>query len=109
MLDILPRRCDLTPCYVRLGGVLVEPIGHIWAAFSPATGETALLNNECAAILELLEELTWATTDTICKHLSMDSGMPIQSLAELVENSWPRLLEAGLVREAPAPPITYSQ
>lgn len=109
LLVILPRRCSLTPVYARLGGVLVEPIGHLWAAFSPATGETALLNDECASILELLEELTCATTDVICGHLSSDSGMPMQSLTELVENSWPRLLEAGLVRETSAHPITYSQ
>ena len=84
----------------RVDGVLVEPVGHLWAAFSPATGETGLLNDESAAILELLESEPMGT-EAICAILASDSGLTVASLVELVDASWPRLIEAGLVRELP--------
>ena len=55
--------------YARIEGVLIEPIGHLWAAFSPASGETILLNDESASILEVLESEA-ADTDAI----SCDTG-----------------------------------
>ncbi len=86
--------------FERVNGTLVEPIGHLWAAFSAATGETSLLNDESASILELLESQA-AETQDICVALASDSGLAIDSLTDLVEASWPRLIEAGLVREVP--------
>lgn len=88
----------------RVGGVLVEPMGHLWAAFSPATGETALLNDESAAILEVLEAGA-AEESAICAHLADDSGLDAHVLAEIVEAAWPRLIEAGLVLEQSATPV----
>jgi len=73
-------------------------MGHLWAAFSPATGETALLNDESASVLEVLEAGA-ADTATICANLAGDSGLDVQTLAGIVEAAWPRLIEAGLVRE----------
>ena len=90
--------CGLMPSYTRIEGALVEPVGHLWAAFSPASGETALLNDESAAILEILESGP-AQTSEVCAKLSVDSGLAAESLAELVEASWSRLIDAGLVRE----------
>jgi len=78
--------------------VLVEAMGHLWVAFSPGTGETALLNDESASILELLEGGA-GTTLSISAVLAEDSGLSSASLAEAVEACWPRLIEAGLVRE----------
>jgi hypothetical protein len=86
--------------FERVGGTLVEPIGHLWAAFSTANGETSLLNDESASILELLENQA-ASTQEICTVLASDSGLAIESFTALVEDSWPRLIEAGLVRELP--------
>lgn len=83
--------------YRRVDGVVVEPVGHLWAAFSPATGETTLLNDESASILEVLGSELMGTTE-ICACLAADSGLPPDSLAEVVGASWPRLIEAGLVR-----------
>lgn len=83
--------------YARTGGVLIEPVGHLWAAFSPATGETALLNDESASILEVLESGRAGTTATICSTLATDSGLDADSLVDMVEACWPRLIEAGLV------------
>lgn len=88
-------------CWCRVDGILVEPMGHLWAAFSPATGETVLLNDESASILEVLEVGATDTT-AICANLAGDSGIDGHALAEIVEAAWPRLIEAGLVREQSA-------
>lgn len=84
--------------YARVDGIWVEPMGHLWAAFSPATGETTLLNDESASILEVLESGASATAP-ICAVLAADSGLPAESLVDIVLASWPRLIEAGLVRD----------
>jgi hypothetical protein len=76
--------------YGRADGVLIEPLGHLWAAFSPLSGETTLLNDESAAILEMLESGD-SDTSGICAALAEDSGL------DAVTGGWPRLLEAGLV------------
>lgn len=88
----------MTVRYVRSEGVLIEEMGHLWVAFSPATGETALLNDESVSILEVLEAGA-GTTLSICSELAEDSGLSSASLAETIEACWPRLIEAGLVRE----------
>lgn len=82
--------------YGRADGVLVEPLGHLWAAFSPWSGETTLLNDESAAILEVLES---GASDTagVCAALAEDGGLDAERFAEAVAAGWPRLLEAGLV------------
>jgi PqqD family protein of HPr-rel-A system len=85
-------------CYVRADGILVEPLGHLWAAFSPLSGETSLINDESAAVLEVLSAGP-ATADSVCSFLAADSGIPAEDLSALVEAGWLRLIEAGLVRE----------
>ena len=82
--------------YGRADGVLVEPMGHVWAAFSPSSGETALINDESAAILEVLESGA-SNTSGICAALAQDSGLDSQTFVAAVAGGWPRLLEAGLV------------
>ena len=77
---------------------MIEPMGHLWAAFSPATGETALLNDESAAILEVLEAGPAGTAE-VCASLSVDSGLGAKDLFETVHAAWPRLIESGLVCE----------
>ena len=92
--------------YARTEGALVEAVGPVWAAFSPATGETSLLNDECAAILEILA-LGSARSEEVCAMLAADTGMAVESLAELVAQSWSNLIESGLVRELElAPAVT---
>lgn len=86
------------PRYARSEGVLIEVMGHLWAAFSPATGETTLLNDESASILEVLEDDA-GSTESICLDLAAASGLDVVSLSEIVEACWPRMIEAGLVRE----------
>lgn len=85
------------PHYARVPGVLVEPIGHLWAAFSPVTGETSLLNDESAAILEVLDERP-STNAEVCRELAADSGLATDDLLPTITESWPVLVEGGLVR-----------
>ncbi len=73
-------------------------MGHVWAAFSPATGETTLLNDESASILEVLENGA-ATSRSICAELVEQSGLDLASVTDAIDASWLRLIEAGLVRE----------
>lgn len=88
--------------FARVDGALVEPVGHLWVAFSPVTGETALLNDESAAILEILEPGPAGTTQ-VCTQLSADSGVEIDALTPIVQASWSNLIDAGLVRALPEP------
>lgn len=83
--------------YARVQGVLVEPLGQIWAAFSPASGDTVLVNDECAAVLEVLL-LEPGDTERVCSALAADNQLDGPSLQTMVESSWPRLIEAGLVQ-----------
>jgi PqqD family protein of HPr-rel-A system len=83
--------------FARGDGVLVEALGYLWVAFSPASGESVLLNDEAASILEVLESGT-ASTASICATLSDDSGIDAHALFDIVEACWPRLVGAGLVR-----------
>lgn len=82
--------------YLRCEGVLVEPVGHLWAAFSPWSGETALLNDESASILEVLQSGP-CDTRSVCSMLAADSGLDADSLVDIVEMGWLRLNETGLV------------
>lgn len=87
--------------YARTDGVLIAAVGHLWAAYSPASGETALLNDESAAVLEVLESGP-CTTEAVCSALAGDSGLAAAGLGVVVEACWPRLVEAGLALEVRA-------
>lgn len=84
--------------YARRHGVELEELGHVWVAYSAATGETTLLNDESAAILELLGACA-ASTLKISSVLAEDCGLHPEALFESIEKCWPRLVEAGLVDE----------
>lgn len=84
--------------FARTEGVLVEPIGHLWAAYSPATGETTLLNDEAASVIEVLSAGP-GSTESVCGCLAGDSGVDADALVEIVNACWPRLIQAGLVHE----------
>ena len=87
--------------YACVPGVSTEAVGHLWAAFSPASGETLLLNDESVSILEVLASGACDTAG-VCAVLAADSGLDAASLLDLVDGCWPRLIEAGLVRELPS-------
>lgn len=88
----------MTRRYARPAGVIVQPVGNIWAAFSETSGETLLLNDEGAAVLEVLAQGV-ADLDDIVGNLSVDSGVGRSAIAAALTECWSRLIEAGLVRE----------
>ncbi len=78
-------------------------VGPQWAAYSPLTGETLLLNDECAAILEVLAEQP-GDLASVCHTLAQDLGAKARELETTIGPSWTQLIEAGLIEEAAAPP-----
>ena len=83
--------------YLRPEGVLVEAVGHLWAAFTPLSGETSLLNNECAAILDVLLAGP-ASTEEVCLRLAADSDLLPTEMFEAINASWGQLVDVGAVR-----------
>jgi len=83
--------------YGLVAGVLVEALGDGWVAYSPASGETAMLNNECAAMLEVLRE-TPRDSASVGATLSQDCGVPAEQLLPMLEAHWQLLVSGGFVR-----------
>jgi PqqD family protein of HPr-rel-A system len=87
--------------FVRAPGVLIEPVGSVdWAVFSALSGESHLLNETSAVVLELLEEQQPLSADRIVAVLAEDTGLPREEVAATIASSWETLLQAGLIRRA---------
>jgi PqqD family protein of HPr-rel-A system len=86
--------------FSRPSGLLVEPIGDGWVAFSPLSGETMMLNDETAAILEVLSEAP-GDLESVCDALAADTGIPPSELMNRIAPNWIQLVEGGLVVERP--------
>lgn len=85
----------------RIDGVLVEPIGQSWVAFSPASGDTTLLNDESAAMLEVLG-LDCMDTADVATQLAEDAGIAASRFAPALDSHWARLIDCGLIRRVVA-------
>lgn len=72
----------------------------MWAAWSPASGETHILNDESAAVLEVLAEHATLTTEEVATILSVETGTDLSTLRAGIELAWIPLEWAGLVRRA---------
>jgi hypothetical protein len=94
----------LEAAFGRRDGIVVQPVGELWAAFSPVSSETILLNNECAAVLEVLAEGP-ASTQQVAEHLALDTGDEASELRDLVAACWNTLIDNGLVQKLPNAPI----
>lgn len=88
--------------YRLADGVLIEPLGEVWAAYSPASGETAMLNDEAAAILETLRDGP-GDPGTVAVTLAADCGVPAAELLPLLEQHWQQLVARGFLRRSEAP------
>lgn len=91
----------MTALFERTPRLAVEPIGAGWAAFSPVSGETLLLNDEAAAVLEVLGDGP-ATLHAICAALASDSQTPAAEVEARIADSWEQFVRAGLVRRSEA-------
>lgn len=85
--------------YSRVPGTRLEPIGTAWAAFSPLSRDTLLLNDSSAAVLEYLENGP-ADDAAMASALAVDAGMPHEAMLRLLSSGWDALVSAGLVRRS---------
>ncbi len=84
--------------YGWVPGTRLEPIGAWWAAYSPASGETHVLNDESAVILEWVREHGDGTSAEAASGLSVELAVSVEHLTTSIELGWMPLLVAGLVR-----------
>ena len=89
--------------YVLVHGVLVEPLGEHWAAFSPASGESHLINNTSAAIVEMLSCEMPLTLAQACAALATDVGTLQPDAEAFVGEALRSFITAGLARSVPLP------
>lgn len=80
-----------------LPGTLLKPLGGSWAAYSAVSGETHLLNNEAAALLEALLERPQTIAEAAAL-LAADAGVQPSSILHLLEDAANEFHAAGLVR-----------
>ena len=78
-------------------GVRLEPVGDQWVAWSPRSGETHLLNDEGAAVLEAASVLGECGLIEVCAWLGQDLEADPTSLEEPVAMAWVPLIMAGLI------------
>lgn len=81
-------------------GLLVEPLGDAWVAFSPLSGETMFLNDPSAAIVEVLSEAP-ADMHAVCAALAHDAEASLQQVSDVIGQSWAQLVEGGLIVALP--------
>lgn len=80
MLEFL--RLTQALVFHRVPGVLVESLGESWVCYSPASGQTHLLNDESAAVLELLGLHDGMSPSMICEALAADSGVAVSEIEQ---------------------------
>jgi PqqD family protein of HPr-rel-A system len=83
-------------------GVLLEDLGTQFAAFSPLSGASHLLNHTSAAVLDLVSERgagSGLPESAVLAALADEvGGMTPAEIAPLIESHWDTLVAAGLVR-----------
>ncbi|MEP7283515.1 MAG: HPr-rel-A system PqqD family peptide chaperone [Rubrivivax sp.] len=81
-------------------GVLLEELEAEFAAYSPLSGATHLLNDTSAALLEILRDTgsSGASPETVVKILAEEADVPSAELIRSIESHWGTLISAGLVR-----------
>ena len=83
--------------YRSIPGTRLEPLGDMWAAYSPMSGETQLLNDESAAILEWLMGCGVGSGLQAADSLSVDTGLSAAELVPRIRLAWGPLAAAGLI------------
>lgn len=85
-------------------GARLEACGPLWVAYSPASGQTHVLNDECAAVLEwLLTERRPADSALLAEAFHADTGVDTRTLTQTLNLAWVPLRVAGLVRRCADP------
>ena len=81
----------------RAQGVVIELIGDSWFAYSARSGETHLLNDSSAALLECLPAGAERLPVEVFAELSVNVGMSVAGLESASEGCWDTLRDAGLI------------
>jgi len=93
---------DRSDRFTRAPGVQVEALagdgGDEWVAFSALSGETHLINETSAAIVDLLDEEVPASIDSIVDRIVGETGLPHDEVRLLLADAWELLLHGGLIR-----------
>lgn len=84
--------------YASVAGVRIEELGEVWAAYSPASGETNLINAESAVLLDWLRSFGPADAAQAAAGLAPDVGVAASVLESRVELGWEALLSSGLIQ-----------
>ena len=84
-------------CFGVVPGLRLEVLADNWAAFSPASGDTLLLNTEAAAVLELLADGPMSAA-RVCECLVADTGAEAGEVEASLQLIWPQMLTAGFVQ-----------
>lgn len=92
------------PRYKAGAGVRLESVGDMWAAYSPLSGETQLLNDESAVVLEWLLERGSGNAAQAASELAEIAGMEAAELETRIRMAWPPLAAAGLIQRIAEPP-----
>lgn len=98
MLELLRLAHALV--FHRVPGVLVESLGEFWACYSPASGQTHLLNDESAAVLEILGMHDAMSPSMVCQALGADSGVAVGEIEQTMTAAWRLLVDTGLIRQS---------
>jgi len=93
--------------YVLVPDVLVEPLGDHWVAFSPSSGESHLINDTSAAIVEMLSCESALTLKQACTALAAEVGTLPADTEGLVHEALQTFVRAGLVRAVRLPRDTH--
>ena len=88
--------------YAIVPDILMEPLGDHWAVFSPASGESHLVNDSSAALLEIFKSNPAISAEQACSVLAADVGLPVADVEPLVSEALRTFVTAGLVRVAQA-------
>lgn len=78
-------------------GLRVEALGAAWVAYCPATGDTQLLNDAAAAVVELVAEDPDASLEALTDSLARETEVDPASLLPVVEETLSNLRDMGLL------------
>lgn len=83
--------------FARVEGLRLEPIGPAWATWSPASGETHVLNDEAASVLEVLADEGPLSTIELACTLARDIGLTPAQIEPGIQVALLALEHAGFV------------
>jgi PqqD family protein of HPr-rel-A system len=84
--------------FVRPAGVLIEDVGASWVAYSPLTGGSHLINDESAAVLDVLVGAASLSEEAVVTALAVDFGVSVEQVRRMAAPGWTDLEAAGLIR-----------